>query len=389
MCRRDDTTSRQPTAIQLRPVPTASSRRRCRYTALPGETFELTAASRIVVDADDPASTAVAERFAAWLRRADRVRRSRSGATGRAATSSSPSRPAEHGAEGYTLRADSAGVRIAAATPVGLFRALTTLRQMLPAAAEARTCSPGPWTVDRSRDRRPAALRVPRDDARRRPSLLRRRRRAPPHRPDLAVQGQRPPPPPHRRPGLAVDGARLAAAHRGRRRERHRRRRRRVLQRRRLRPHRRLRRRALHRGRAGDRRPRSCVGRPHRLSGVELRRGRSAAVPPRRHLRGVAVCTSADSTYGFLGDVFDALAVEPGRYIHIGGDEAIGTPHDDFLQFVPARRRTRRRTRTDAGDVARGGAGGAARRGASCSTGASARTRRPSSPAAPLPRAPG
>ena len=40
-------------------------------------------------------------------------------------------------------------------------------------------------------------------------------------------------------------------------------------------------------------------------------------------------------TYGFLGDVFDALAVEPGRYLHIGGDEAVGTPHDDYLQFVP------------------------------------------------------
>ena len=41
-------------------------------------------------------------------------------------------------------------------------------------------------------------------------------------------------------------------------------------------------------------------------------------------------------TYEFLGDVFDALATEPGRFIHIGGDEAIGTSHDDFVQFVPA-----------------------------------------------------
>jgi hexosaminidase len=61
------------------------------------------------------------------------------------------------------------------------------------------------------------------------------------------------------------------------------------------------------------------------------------APPPFHHagISDVTLCASADSTYDFLGDVFDALVVEPGRRIHIGGDEAIGTPHDDFLRFVP------------------------------------------------------
>ena len=61
------------------------------------------------------------------------------------------------------------------------------------------------------------------------------------------------------------------------------------------------------------------------------------APPPFHHggISEVSLCTSADSTYEFLGDVFDVLAAEPGRFIHIGGDEAIGTSHDDFLEFVP------------------------------------------------------
>lgn len=50
--------------------------------------------------------------------------------------------PAEHRAEGYTLEVDSGGVRIGAATAAGAFRGVQTLRQLVPA-----TCSDDPLTV--------------------------------------------------------------------------------------------------------------------------------------------------------------------------------------------------------------------------------------------------
>lgn len=54
------------------------------------------------------------------------------------------SAPAGHAAEGYTLRCDEDGVRIAADTATGLFRGATSLRQLLPAAATDATPS---WSL--------------------------------------------------------------------------------------------------------------------------------------------------------------------------------------------------------------------------------------------------
>ena len=115
-----------------------------------------------------------------------------------------------------------------------------------------------------------------------------------------------------------------------------------------------------------------------------------SAPPPFHHggISEVTLCASADSTYNFLGDVFDALAAEPGRFIHIGGDEAIGTPHDDFMQFVPrAAGLVVERGRTPV--MWHEAAQAACRRAASCSTGGSVRRRPPSWPGAPSIRAPG
>lgn len=43
----------------------------------------------------------------------------------------------------------------------------------------------------------------------------------------------------------------------------------------------------------------------------------------------------SDETYAFVGDVLDELAeITPGPYLHIGGDEALGTPADDFARFM-------------------------------------------------------
>ena len=71
------------------------------YAALPGETFELTGSSRIVVVTDDPGAAAVAERFAIWLRRPTGfpLPVGRDPGAGDVVLTVAPS--AEHGAEGY------------------------------------------------------------------------------------------------------------------------------------------------------------------------------------------------------------------------------------------------------------------------------------------------
>ncbi|MFF4606766.1 beta-N-acetylhexosaminidase [Streptomyces sp. NPDC001339] len=51
------------------------------------------------------------------------------------------------GAEGYRLDSGTRGVTITAARPAGLFRGVQTLRQLLPAAIERRTEQPGPWRI--------------------------------------------------------------------------------------------------------------------------------------------------------------------------------------------------------------------------------------------------
>ncbi|MFJ7900568.1 beta-N-acetylhexosaminidase [Streptomyces sp. NPDC096198] len=51
------------------------------------------------------------------------------------------------GAEGYRLTSDSRGVTITAGRPAGLFHGVQTLRQLLPPAVERKTAQPGPWAV--------------------------------------------------------------------------------------------------------------------------------------------------------------------------------------------------------------------------------------------------
>lgn len=55
---------------------------------------------------------------------------------------------AELGTEGYRLRIDPERIELAAAGPTGLFYAAQTLRQLLPAAVEARSGEPPPCAVD-------------------------------------------------------------------------------------------------------------------------------------------------------------------------------------------------------------------------------------------------
>ncbi|WP_280888973.1 beta-N-acetylhexosaminidase [Streptomyces sp. LBL] len=51
------------------------------------------------------------------------------------------------GAEGYRLDSGAKGVTVTATRPAGLFHGVQTLRQLLPAAVEKDTAQPGPWLV--------------------------------------------------------------------------------------------------------------------------------------------------------------------------------------------------------------------------------------------------
>ena len=63
-----------------------------------------------------------------------------------------------------------------------------------------------------------------------------------------------------------------------------------------------------------------------------------------------------EATYDFLADVFGELAaMTPGPYLHLGGDEALGTDPDDFAVFMARASDDRRRPRQDPGRLARGG----------------------------------
>ena len=48
-----------------------------------------------------------------------------------------------------------------------------------------------------------------------------------------------------------------------------------------------------------------------------------------------SLCIDKELTYQFVDDVVRELAaMTPGPYIHLGGDEAHSTPHEDYVQFV-------------------------------------------------------
>lgn len=48
-----------------------------------------------------------------------------------------------------------------------------------------------------------------------------------------------------------------------------------------------------------------------------------------------SLCVNKDVTYDFVDDVIRELAaLTPGRYLHIGGDEAHSTSHDDYVKFM-------------------------------------------------------
>jgi hexosaminidase len=54
-----------------------------------------------------------------------------------------------------------------------------------------------------------------------------------------------------------------------------------------------------------------------------------------------SLCVPLDVTYDFVDDVVRELAaMTPGRYLHIGGDEAHSTSHEDYVAFMERAQRT-------------------------------------------------
>jgi hexosaminidase len=115
---------------------------------LEGEKFTLRSWNTIgiIADANDLESVQrVAEQLAAQLRRTTGFALPVESGTG--AITLSLNGPTSLELEGYQLRADQSGVTVLAATPEGLFRGVTTLRQLLPAKADAADVQAGPWQI--------------------------------------------------------------------------------------------------------------------------------------------------------------------------------------------------------------------------------------------------
>ncbi|MEU7820913.1 family 20 glycosylhydrolase [Catellatospora sp. NPDC049133] len=115
-----------------------------------GVTYTLPAAATIQTPTGSPAATAVGTHLA------DLLRPSTGYALPVTTTSGTPTSgiallltgaDPSVGTEGYQLDVTAALITIRAQTAAGLFHGAQTLRQLLPAAVEARTVQPGPWEV--------------------------------------------------------------------------------------------------------------------------------------------------------------------------------------------------------------------------------------------------
>lgn len=112
-----------------------------------GAPFTLTTATRIRTDAS-PEARAVGERLAEVLRPSTGY--ALPVTTEPAARSIRLRLAAEEsglGEEGYRLRSAPSGVTVTAHRPAGLFHGVQTLRQLLPAAVESDTRQTGPWQI--------------------------------------------------------------------------------------------------------------------------------------------------------------------------------------------------------------------------------------------------
>ncbi|MBN0048178.1 beta-N-acetylhexosaminidase [Streptomyces actuosus] len=240
----------------------------------------------------------------------------------------------ELGAEGYRLRSDPRGVTISASTSAGLFHGVQTLRQLLPAAVERGTVQPGPWRVaggtvtDRPRYAyRGAMLDVARhfftvDQVERYIDQLALYKINVLHLHLTDDQGWR----------IAIDSWPRLAAHGG----------------------------STQVGGG----PGGHYTKDDYQEIVRYAASRHLEVVPELDMPGhtdaalasyaelncdgaapplytgtdvgfSSLCVSKDVTYDFVDDVVrEVAALTPGRYLHIGGDEAHSTSHEDYVKFM-------------------------------------------------------
>ncbi|NLU71272.1 family 20 glycosylhydrolase [Streptomyces sp. HNM0575] len=244
------------------------------------------------------------------------------------------------GAEGYRLKVSSRAAVISASTGAGLFHGVQTLRQLLPPAVESDTEQPGPWQVsggtitDRPRYAyRSAMLDVSRhffsvDEVKRYIDQLAMYKINKLHLHLSDDQGWR----------IAIDSwPRLAAYGGGT---------------------------EVGGGPGGhytkaDYREILRYAGEHELTVVpeiDMPGHTNAALasyaklncdgvaPPRYTGTEVgfsSLCVPLDVTYDFIDDVVRELAaMTPGRYLHIGGDEAHSTSHEDYVAFMERAQKT-------------------------------------------------
>ncbi|MFF9015101.1 beta-N-acetylhexosaminidase [Streptomyces sp. NPDC014870] len=114
-----------------------------------GQPYTLTSATRIRIDEDSRDARAVADYLAGILRPSTGLSLrvvDEDAASGGIRLRLSGAEKAL-GDEGYRLQSGRDGITLTAHRPTGLFRGVQTLRQQLPAAVEKRTRQPGPWKV--------------------------------------------------------------------------------------------------------------------------------------------------------------------------------------------------------------------------------------------------
>jgi hexosaminidase len=127
-------------APRIVPAPVSLQRR-------PGPAFTLTPQTRLVVR--DRRATGVAELTAVLFRRSTGypVPVTDGASYGGHDVLFALDGPASLGDEGYTLAVHGQGVRLTAHAAEGLFRGVQTLRQLLPGRIESATVRPGPWAA--------------------------------------------------------------------------------------------------------------------------------------------------------------------------------------------------------------------------------------------------
>ncbi|MEU5363049.1 beta-N-acetylhexosaminidase [Streptomyces sp. NPDC005925] len=238
------------------------------------------------------------------------------------------------GEEGYRLDSGSAGVTITARGPAGLFHGVQTLRQLLPAAVEKDSVQPGPWLVAGGTIRdtprfgwRGAMLDVSRhffgvDEVKRYIDQLALYKINKLHLHLSDDQGWR----------IAVDSWPNLAAHGGS---------------------------TEVGGGPGGHYTKDQYKEIVRYASsrflevvpeIDMPGHTNAALASYAELNcdGVApplytgtrvgfssLCVGKDVTYDFVDDVVrEIAALTPGKYLHIGGDEAHSTSHDDYVAFM-------------------------------------------------------